>query len=224
MWGIAGRSLGAFFFATVLLRLAGRKSVSQLNYLDFLMANMMGGLMGIYIAGSSKGAQILLAPAAIIAAGVFTERATVKNRTARKLLQGQSLVIIKNGKIIEKNMAQSHYNTGELLMALRKKGVFDLGEVEFAVLELDGSVSVQKKSQHRPVTPKDLNISTQYEGLTSVLISDGKVLDQNLKNNHLDQNWLKNELHKLGIQETNKVFLATLASDGSLYVDLKNDF
>ena len=114
-----------------------------------------------------------------------------------------------------------HYNVAEVLAALRYKGIYNLSDVEFAVLEIDGSISVLKKSQHRPVTPKDLNIPTQYEGLSSIVVSDGKVLPENLRKNNLNNGWLENKLKEQGVNDISRVFLASLATDGSLYVDLK---
>ena len=139
------------------------------------LANLTGNIQAILAQPKGKG---VVAPVVFIASGILTELLTLRSRPLRKILEGQPLVVIKNGKIIRKNMANTRYDLAELLMALRKKDIFDLGEVEFAVLEPNGKVSVQKKSQYRPVTPKDFKLSTGYEGLSSVLISDGKVLEK----------------------------------------------
>jgi len=218
--GIAGRSAIAFLCALTLLRLAGRKSISQLNFLDFLLANLTGNILGNYVVGPAKGARVFVAPVVFIASGILTELLTLRSRPLRKILEGQPLVVIKNGKIIRKNMANTRYDLAELLMALRKKDIFDLGEVEFAVLEPNGKVSVQKKSQYRPVTPKDFKLSTGYEGLSSVLISDGKVLEKNMEMNGLTHDWLMKTLNNKGVKDVAGVFLASLATDGSLYVDM----
>ncbi len=220
MLGIAGRSTVAFFYALALLRLAGRKSLSKLNFFDFLLANLMGNILGYYVTGTAKGARLFMAPAVFVTSGILSEVLTLKSRTARKILEGQPLMLVKNGKIIEKNMAGACYDIADVLMSLRKKDVFSLGEIEFAVLEPNGAISVQKKSQYRPVTPKDLKLPTGYEGLSTVLISDGQVLGQNLKTNKLDRAWLMKTLKNRGIEDVKKVFLACLATDGSLYVDL----
>ncbi|HZK57436.1 MAG TPA: DUF421 domain-containing protein, partial [Clostridia bacterium] len=115
-----------------------------------------------------------------------------------------------------------HYNIAEVLAALRNQGIYNLSEVEFAVLEIDGKISVLKKSQHRPLTPKDINVPTQYEGLSSIVVSDGKILSKNLQNNNLNRDWLENKLKEQGINNISRIFLASLATDGSLYVDLKD--
>ena len=163
-----------------------------------------------------------MAPLAITAADLLADRIAIKNRSARVLLEGKPVIFIKNGKIIEKNIERMHYNVAEVLAALRNKGISNLGDVEFALLEIDGKISVFKKSQSRPLTPMDLNVPTQYEGLSSVIISDGKILQENLQENNLDRSWLDNKLKELGVDDVSRVFLASLATDGSLYVDLKD--
>lgn len=221
MLSIFKRSLGSFIFALALLRLSGRKSISQLNYFDFFTVNMIAGLLTSYITDPKQDLEIFLAPLAITAADLVADRIAIKNRTARVLLEGKPVIFIKNGKIIEKNIAKMHYNVAEVLAALRNKGISNLSDVEFAVLEIDGKISVIKKSQCRPLTPRDLNVPTQYEGLSSIIISDGVILQENLQENNLDRSWLDRKLRELGIDDVSRVFLASLATDGSLYVDLK---
>lgn len=216
------RSLGAFAFALVLLRISGRKSLTQLTYFDFLAVNMIAGLFTSYITDPKQDLDIFLAPVAIVAADLLADRIAIKNRQARMLLEGKPVIFIKNGQIIEQNIQKMHYNIAEVLAAIRSQGISSLSDVEFAVLEVDGKISVLKKSQSRPLTPKDANIPTQYEGLSSVIVNDGKILQENLQKNNLDLNWLENKLKELGINDVSRVFLASLATDGSLYVDLKN--
>lgn len=218
-----GRSLESFVFALILLRLTGHKTISQLNYFDFFTVNIVANLFSGYITDPSQDRDIFLAPVAIVAADLLASRMAIKSRPARRLLEGKPIIFIKNGNIIEENIAKMHYNVDEVLAALRYKGIYNLNDVEFAVLEIDGTISVLKKPQIRPVTPNDLNIPVQYEGLPSVIVSDGKVLSNNLQKNNLNYEWLENKLKEQGVYDMTHVFLASLAPDGSLYVDLKND-
>lgn len=222
MLTIIRRSLGSFVFALALLRLTGRKSLSQLNYFDFFTVNIMGSLFSNYITNPAQGLGIFLAPVAITAADLVADRLAIKSRPARKLLEGEPVIFVKNGKLVEENITKMHYNIDEVLAALRYKGIYNLSDLEFAVLEVDGSISVLEKSQCRPLAPRDLNIPTQYEGLPSIVISDGKILPENLRKNNLNSSWLENKLKEQGVQDVSNVFLASLATDGSLYVDLKN--
>ena len=217
------RSLESFIFALVLLRITGHKTISQLNYFDFFAINMVGGLFSSYITDPEQDLEIFLAPMAIIAADLLASRLAIRSRTARRLLEGRPMIFIRNGKIVESNIGKMHYNVDEVIAALRNKGIYNLADVEFAVLEIDGSISVLEKSQNKPISPKDLNIPTQYEGLPSVIISDGKILQKNLQKNNLDYGWLKNKLEEQGINDISSIFLASLAPDKSLYVDLKGN-
>lgn len=105
---------------------------------------------------------------------------------------------------------------------LRTQGVFNVEDVEFALFEAGGKLSVQKKSQKQPLTPSDLNIPTQYEGLPTVLIMDGVVQEKALKSMNLTKAWLYHQLGKKNIKDT-EVSLAQLDTKGNLYVDLKGD-
>lgn len=217
------RSLESFVFALILLRLTGHKTISQLNYFDFFTVNMVAGLFSSYITDPTQDRGIFLAPVAIVAADLLASRIAIKSRPARRLLEGKPVIFIRNGKIVEENIAKMHYNIDELLAALRYQGVYNPKDVEYAVLEIDGTISVLKKPQSSPVTPKGLNMPTQYEGLPTVIVSDGKVLSNNLQKNNLSYNWLETKLKEQGISDISHVFLASLAADGSLYVDLKDN-
>jgi uncharacterized membrane protein YcaP (DUF421 family) len=99
--------------------------------------------------------------------------------------------------------------------------VFNLEDVEFAVLETSGDLSVLLKSQARPVTPKDLQLETGYEGLPLVLILDGKVMHGELEKAQLGEGWLRTELEKRGVKDPGEVLIATLSTTGRLFVQLK---
>ena len=124
---------------------------------------------------------------------------------------------------MEKNLKKMRYTLDDLLIQLRHRGIFDLKEVEFALLETTGQLSVLKKSQYAPVTPHDLKIPTKYKGLSTELIYDGKVIDINLKRFNLDRAWLEQQLKAQGIQSPREVFLALLNTEGELYVNRYQD-
>jgi uncharacterized membrane protein YcaP (DUF421 family) len=147
----------------------------------------------------------------------------MKSRPLRNVISGEPTVVIHNGKILEENMKKMQYNMDELLVQLREKDVFNLGLVEFAILEPTGALSVQLKSQERPVTRRDLGLPSDYEGVSVEMVMDGEVIHQNLRQLGLDENWLLDQLKQRGVTSLEEVPLAVLASDGSLYVDLKKD-
>ena len=107
-------------------------------------------------------------------------------------------------------------------MQLRQKDVFDITEVEFAILEPNGDLSVLKKSQYNTVTTKDLNIPTSYKGLMTELILNGQIMISHLEMMNLDIEWLLNQLKIRNINNIDEVIFAAIQTDGQLYIALKN--
>ena len=130
-------------------------------------------------------------------------------------------MVIKNGEIIQSVMRQNRYNLDDLMQQLREKGWPDPADVEFAVLETNGSLSVIPKSQYRPLSPADLGVETGYEGLPHMIIRDGLVDDKALYECGLSREWLESELNKQNVRSSAEVFLAVLNSKGELYVQKK---
>jgi uncharacterized membrane protein YcaP (DUF421 family) len=215
------RSVLAVVLTNYLLRITGRHSMTRMSFMDFISASMIGDMLGRYSAGKIEGNRLLVFPVVVAASGMFSDWLMLKNRQVQKTIRGQPLVIIRNGQMLRDNLSKTHYNINDILMLLREKGIFNLNQVEFAVLETNGSLSVLKRSQHRPVTPGDLQLSTSYEGLYSVLVYDGHILDHNLKQNYLNRSWLQQELSKRGVKDAGHIFLALLNTDGSLYLAKK---
>ena len=147
----------------------------------------------------------------------------IKSRFWRYKIAGTPTVLIENGKIREEKMHQLNYSYDYLLQQLRQEQIFDLSKVEFAILEANGELSIQLKSQYHPATPHDLGLETNYEGLSTPLILEGQILKRNLEVNDLSPEWLAQELAKLGIDDSQEVAFAALASSGKLYVDLYDD-
>lgn len=216
-------SIMIYFLLILLTRIIGKKLLAQMTFFDFVTGITIGTIGGAYVTTEVKGLYVLIGPVVLTALVYLTGTLTFKNITARKLIEGEPIIVIQNGKIYEKNMSKIRYNVDDLLMQLREKGVFDLTEVEFAVLESHGQLSVLKKTQHLPVTSKDLNLSTDYKGLSTEVIRDGRIEHDNLRQLNLSHEWLYNELVKRNIQNIEEVYLATLATNGTLFVDTIKD-
>jgi len=122
-----------------------------------------------------------------------------------------------------KNLTRTRIQINELISELRIQGVFSIADVEFAILEPGGKISVQKRSQKHPLTPSDLNIPTQYDGLPTNLIIDGSIQKNALKSLSLSKAWLFHQLKKQNILDASEISLAQLDTKGNLYVDLKGD-
>jgi uncharacterized membrane protein YcaP (DUF421 family) len=146
---------------------------------------------------------------------------SMKSVWARRIFDSTPTILMQNGEIFKKNLKKEKININDFLEELRMKGVFNLSNVEFAILETNGEISVLLKSQKRPLTPEDMNISTRYEGLSANLIIDGKIMRANLQLVYLDEKWLTNELSKRNIDSVKDVLFASLDTQGELYIAMK---
>jgi uncharacterized membrane protein YcaP (DUF421 family) len=141
----------------------------------------------------------------------------VKNRTFSRVVMGKSIPLISGGKILRTNMTKAFFPLELLFSEMRSLDAGNICEVEAAILETSGHVSVLKKSDYGPVTPKDLNIKTMSSGLPTLLIDDGKVVKENLIKLGYDEKWLKDQLLKKGIADAKDVYAALIDSTGELY-------
>ena len=218
------RAVIGFFTLLIYTRMLGKQQLSQLTYFDYILGITIGSIAAALTTDLSSTAwPHWVGLTAWTAAGLTMQWVTLKWRFASKYIDGEPTVVIMNGKIMEGAMRKLRYRASDLMEQLRVKDVFDIGEVEFAILETNGTLSVLKKTQFQPVTRSDMSISTQYQGIGTELIYSGVIFDQNLRQVHLDRSWLDAELGKKGIQDSRDVFLAVLDTSGNLYVDTYHD-
>lgn len=218
------RSLIAFFSLLILVRLMGKQQMSELTFFDYVVGITIGSIAATLSVQLNENTTATLTGMVIWAAlPILLAYLSLHNVWIRKIVSGEATVVIKNGKIQEQNLAKIRLSIDDLLAQLRTKNVFNIADVEFAVFETNGMLSVQLKSQKQSLTPSDLKLPTQYAGLPTDLIIDGKVLPDSLKSLHLTQAWLQYQLSKQNIKDFSQVSLAQLDTTGNLYVDLKGD-
>lgn len=214
----------AFFGILVYTRILGKQQISQMTFYEYVTGITFGSIAAaIALDRQANTGLFLWVLTVFVLLNYLTGVLTVKSRPLRKLIEGEPTILIHNGKILEHNMAKLRYDMENLMMQLREKNVFNIADVEFAIAENDGNLSVLVKSQKRPVTPSDLNIPTRYEGVPSEIIIDGEVIYQNLEQNNLDEQWLISELKKRGYNSPSQIMYASLDTDGSLYIDERRD-
>lgn len=218
------RSIIAFLTLFLFARILGKQQVTHLNFFEYATGITIGSIAAeLSVNLSAKALVHWVGLATWTACTLGFQWMVTRNRRLAKIVEGEPVVVIQNGKIFYENLRLLRFTIDDLLLQLRGKDVFDLSEVEFAVLENNGTLSVLKKSQHRPVTPADLGIPTQYEGLPTELIVDGVVIEQNLRQVKLDAAWLLDQLRSRGITSPREVAYAALNSKGELYVSLYRD-
>ena len=223
-WLIIIRSAVAFIALLIAARMLGKQTIAQMTYFDFIAAITLGAIgAGIAYHLEKNPLSVLLSLASFTAIVFLASYISLKSRMARKIFAGDPTIVIQDGKILEQNMTKMRYCLDQLNQHLRQNGVFDIGQVELAIIEPNGELSVLKKSQCRPVTPADLQISTQYEGLAIELIMDGQVIVKNLRENNLSMEWLTTTLAQHGITNLKDVAYACLSTKGTIYFDMYKD-
>ena len=147
---------------------------------------------------------------------LFSSFLAMKFRPYRTLIQGHSVLIIKDGQLLNKNLSMIRYSTDDLLEALRLKDVFDLSQVQYAYIETNGSVSVRLKKGDEPVTAKDLNVPCRENALPCLIISDGKVIKRDFSLCGMTAEKLDKILKKNNLS-VSEVFLMTADNQGNIY-------
>lgn len=218
------RSVTAFLLLLIMTRIMGKKQLSQLTFFDYCVGITIGSVAATM--SVDQNVKIANGFMSLIIWGLFPiilAYIGIKNRTFINITDGRPAIVIKNGKVLEKTMKTNQLAINELMMLLREKDVFKIEEVEMAILETNGELSVLKKAEVQPVTPKVLGLAVEQEEAPTLLIADGAVLDKNLEMMQYSKEWLEAEVKKQGASSMKDVFLAQIDASGILYVDLYDE-
>lgn len=218
------RSIIAFFSLLIFAKILGKQQISQLSFFDYVLGITLGNIAGTLATDlSTRAWPHFLSLFTWCALGYIMEYITLKWRYIAKYIDGEPAIIIMNGKIMEDTLRKMKYKVSDIMGLLRNKDVFDLSQVDFAIIESNGQLSVLKKAEYEPLTAKDMNISKSPTGISTELIYDGILIEQNLKQLNKSKKWIMNQLKIQGIKNISEVFLATLTPSGSLYIDKYKD-
>ncbi|MGM7722091.1 DUF421 domain-containing protein [Metabacillus sp. Hm71] len=201
----------------------GKKQLSELSFFEYVVGITIGSIGAEVITGLERNMFNGIIGIVVFAAIPFLAGLlSLKSKTFRDFIEGRATVFIKDGKIMEENLKKEKYTTDELLELLRKRDVFKVADVEFALLEPTGDLSVMLKKENQPLTPKDVNLTVASVKEPQTVIMDGEILDEPLATIGRSRSWLKTEIEKQGVTIEN-VFLGQLDSDGQLTIDLFDD-
>ena len=218
------RSTASFMVLLLLARLLGRKQLSQLTFFNYITGITIGSIAAD-IAGESK-TPFFEGLTSLIWWSFLTfllGYLGLKSSKARIVIDGQPVIVIKDGKILEETLGKHHLNMDDLSMLLREKNVFSLSEVSTAIFEPDGKLTVTLKPGHRPLTKRDQNVFTgNPKYIPTELIVGGNILDQNLKEAGLSEEWLRHQLNHFQIN-VKDAFYVELQENGTLYIDRRDD-
>lgn len=217
-----------FIVLFLMARWAGRKEISQMTFFNLVSAIAFGSIGAALVVNPSvsiiNGVIALLGWAAFT---ILTDQIHIKSKKARKLLMGDPVIVIKKGEIMEDALRQTRLDTDSLKAMLREKSIFSMSDVDYAIFETDGKLSVLKKESKQTVTKNDMKMvmyTDNFVQLSTELVSDGQVNVKNLAKMKKDQTWLDQQLHQNGVQSVEDVFYAEVQPDGKLYIDKRDDF
>jgi len=218
------RGIIGFFTLLIFTRVLGKQQVSQLTFFDYVVGITIGSTASTLTTDlTSRAWPHWVGLLTWTALCLILQFITLKSKTAEKYLDGEPTIVIANGKILEDSMRKFRYTIGDLLSQLRDKGIFDLDQVAYAILEKDGQLSILKKSEFESVMPKDLNIKTSPASIEYEVIYDGIIQKDNLAKINRSEKWLLTKLKKQGISDATEVFLATYNASSGLFLDLYDD-
>ncbi|MBV7272541.1 DUF421 domain-containing protein [Clostridium sp. PL3] len=216
------RSVGVYILAILLTRLMGRKLIAQMTFFDFVIGVSMGSIIANSIVGqqftSMSAITALILVSVLI---IITGYVHIKSFKARKIIDSEPVTLVQNGTIVEENMKNVRLTINELMMKLREKNSFNLADVEFAIMENDGELSVLTKADKQPLTPGQMNIQATSTGLMRDIILDGNVMEENLSSAGLNKEWLQSQLNSQNIKDISEVFYAGLDDTKRLCISKK---
>lgn len=210
-------SIVVLFFLT---KLMGNKQISQLSFFDYVVGITIGSI-GAELATSDTPIHFTLIALVLYALiSVLISFLSLKSIGARRFLIGTPIPIVKDGKILSKNLSKAKVDVNEFLAEARVQGYFDIANISYAVMETNGRFSFLPTSETSPLTPKDIDISPAPTYPVANVIVDGVIMENNLKLLDKDAKWLKNVLHARKVQ-LKEILLATLSEEYQLNIYYK---
>lgn len=212
------RTLFLYVIILVTFRIMGKREIGQLSVVDVVVSIMIAELAVISIEDPNKPMTVTIIPIAILMFVQFVVAfISLNSQKLRQFVDGKPITIIENGQVDENAMRKQRYNFDDLLMQLREKNVRSIQDVEFAILEPNGQLSVFKKTSH-------LNGDPPNGHFPLPLVIDGKVQEENVEALEKTPLWLRQELRKIGFRDIKNISYCILDHNGTFFVDIKDEW
>jgi uncharacterized membrane protein YcaP (DUF421 family) len=220
IWTIILRTVFIYFFLLVIMRMMGKREIGKLSVFDLIVSFMIADLSAMAI-DSEKPMYIgIISILTLAIFQVLISYLSLKSKKIREWADGKPVVIVEKGKILDDQMAKARYNMDDLMVQLREKNIADVSDVEFAILETTGKLSVFPKE--KKTCEEGVHNSLRPFQMPVPLIIDGKVQDEGLRQIGKTRFWLKNEIQKQGYRDFKEIFYASVNSNGKLFIDRKD--
>ena len=211
------RAIVLYIIVLIVMRLMGKREIGQLQPFELAISIMIADLAATPMAESgvpiTNGIMPILG---LLVMHLIISMVNIKSTKAREIICGKPSLLIFRGKIDQKVLKKERFTINELEERLRNNNIFNIGDVEYAILETSGQVTVIPKPNKRPVTPEDFNIEPKYEGIPYDLVVDGKVEYENLKKIGKNYEWLKKQTEKFGIKPE-EALIVTIDGDNQFF-------
>ncbi len=220
---IAVTSLVSLLVLLILTKLVGNRQLSELNMFDYIVSITIGSIAAEMATELENPERPLVAMVIYALVSIIFSFATSKSLTIRRLLFGQPVFLMKNGKLFRDNFQKSRLDLGEFLMQCRLAGYYNIADLDSSIMEPNGKISFLPLADKRPATPEDMQLKPQKDHVFINVVLDGEVSKRNLKTAGWDETALRDRLkrEKVSLQD---VFLATLDTDGEFHLFKADEF
>ena len=200
----------------LIAKILGHKQMAQLDFFDYITGITIGSIAAELATELEQPLKPLIAMVIYGGIAICLSLFTNKSLKSRKFINGMPTIIMDNGKLYRKNMKKAKLDLSEFMVMCRQEGYFNLNDIQTAVFEYNGRLTILPVSDKRPVTPKDLNISPQKEKICTEVIMDGQILEENLKRLGLDLTWLDKQLKMQKYSSAKEIYLGICDQDNNL--------
>ncbi len=217
------RSIILYIIVLIVMRLMGKREIGQLQPFELAISIMIADLATIPM--TEIGIPIfngIIPILGLLFMHLIISIINLKSTKIREIICGKPQILVYRGKIDEKALKKERFTINELQEKLRGNGVVNLGDVEYAILETSGDVTVIQKPDKRTTIPADFNIMPEYEGIPYDLIIDGKIMEKNLKAIGKNYVWLDKQVKKFGIKPE-EALIVTLDGKGQMFCQKKEE-
>jgi uncharacterized membrane protein YcaP (DUF421 family) len=223
LWQLCLRVIVLYLSVMVALRLMGKREIGQLSVFDFVVSVMLAELSTVPMEDTRVPlAQSLFAIGALVLLQILVALVQLKSHWFRHLVEGEPTILIEHGRIKDREMSRARYTMHDLLTQLRQKGVADVADVEFAILETSGELSVFPKAEKQPLTPAAIRQAVEPMVIPLPLIVDGQPVAKTLTEIGRDLTWLEAEVERRGYDCIEDVAYATIDGTGRIHLDARD--
>ena len=202
----------------IITKCMGHKQVAQLDFFDYINGITIGSIAAELATDLEAPWKSLTALVIYGIVSVILQLLTSKFPKSRKFINGTPTILMNNGRIFRQNLKKAKLDLSEFLLLCREQGYFDLEEIETAVFEHNGKLSVLPKAEKRPVTPYDMNLSVSAAHIGTEVIMDGRILGENLSRVGRDEKWLAGQIKSQGYKNTEDIFLGIYRAEENTLV------